>query len=230
MRAIFPSSGSFAGLSISTTSPSVVVDAIQHARRGRDEVHVELALETLLDDLHVEQSEEPAAKAEAERDRRFGLEEERRVVETKLLERLAQLLIPMSLDRIQSGEDHRLERLEARIWLGRRTVGLGDRVTNLRIADDLDSTGEEADFARAQFVHQHRLRREDPDLIDLVILRRRHQSNLHVRLDHAVDHPNDDDDAAVRVVPGIEDERFERGIGIAVSAGAADGPPPRGSP
>ena len=32
---------------------------------------------------------------------------------------------------------------------------------------------------------------------------------------HAVDHAHDDDDAAVGVVPGIEDQRLERRVGIA---------------
>ena len=65
--------------------------AVQHARRRRDQVHVELALEPLLDDLHVQQAEEAAAEAEAERHRRLRLEEERRVVQPQLLERVAQL-------------------------------------------------------------------------------------------------------------------------------------------
>ena len=91
--------------------------AVQHARRGRDQVHVELALEPLLDDLHVQQAEEAAAEAEAERDRRLRLEEERRVVQPQLLERLAQLRVAMPFDRIEAGEDHRLERLEAGIRL-----------------------------------------------------------------------------------------------------------------
>ena len=44
-----------------------------HGRRGRDEVEVVLALEPLLDDLHVEQAQEAAAEPEAERRRGLGL-------------------------------------------------------------------------------------------------------------------------------------------------------------
>ena len=43
-------------------------DLVAHARGGGDEVEIVLALEAFLDDLHVEQAEEAAAKAEAERD------------------------------------------------------------------------------------------------------------------------------------------------------------------
>ena len=73
--------------------------AVEHAGRRRDEVLVELALEPLLDDLHVQQAEEAAAEAEAERGRRFRLEEERGVVQPQLLERLAQLRVLAALDR-----------------------------------------------------------------------------------------------------------------------------------
>jgi hypothetical protein len=42
------------------------VHLVDDARRGRDEVEVVLALEPLLDDLHVQQSQEAAAEPEAE--------------------------------------------------------------------------------------------------------------------------------------------------------------------
>ena len=87
---------------------------VQHARRRRDQVHVELALEPLLDDLHVQQAEEAAAEAEAERGRRLRLVEERRVVQPQLLERVAQLRVLVAFDRVEPGEDHRLQLLEAR--------------------------------------------------------------------------------------------------------------------
>src|SRR5947207_2219951 len=75
--------------------------AVQHARRGRHQVHVEVALEPLLDGLHVQQAEEAAAEPEAERRRRVGLVEERGVVQPQLLERVAQLRILVPFDRIQ---------------------------------------------------------------------------------------------------------------------------------
>src|SRR4051812_13697409 len=46
---------------------AVHLHAIAHARRRRDEVQVELALESFLDDLHVEQAEKPGTEAKTER-------------------------------------------------------------------------------------------------------------------------------------------------------------------
>ena len=126
--------------------------AVQHARRRGDQVHVELALEPLLHDLHVQQPEEAAAEAEAQRHRGFRLEEERGVIQSQLLERLAQLRVLMALHRVEPGEHHRLQLLEAGERLGRRPVGLGDGIADLRVGHDLDAARDEADFARLRAV------------------------------------------------------------------------------
>ena len=89
------------------------LDAIGDVRGGDDQVEVELALEPLADDLHVQQSEEAAAKAEAERLGGLGLVEERRVVQLQPLERVTQLRIRVGVRREQAGKDHRLDFLVA---------------------------------------------------------------------------------------------------------------------
>ena len=89
-------------------------------RRRRDEVEGELALEPLLDDLHVEQAEEAAAEPEAEGDGALRLVGERRVVEVELLERLAQERVVLAADRVDAGEDEALGLLVAGQRLGRR--------------------------------------------------------------------------------------------------------------
>ena len=121
MASMSPGSGSRAGLS-TTTSPRPLrqPDVVLDRRRRGDEVEVELALEPLLDDLHVEQPEEAAAEAEAERDRALRLEGDRGVVEVQLLERVAQQRVVLAADRVDAGEDEALGRLVAGQRLGRR--------------------------------------------------------------------------------------------------------------
>ena len=46
---------------------------IHHRRRGGDQIHVELALEPFLHDIHVQQAEKAAAEAKAQRLRNLGL-------------------------------------------------------------------------------------------------------------------------------------------------------------
>ena len=85
-------SGSSAGLSISMTMPPLrSVDLVLDGRRGRDELELELALQSLLHDLQVQQSEEAAAETEAERRGVFGLVRKRGVVQLQLLERLLEV-------------------------------------------------------------------------------------------------------------------------------------------
>ena len=144
---IWPVSGSFAGLIDLDHFAVGLRDAIEHARRRRDEVHVEFALEPFLHDLHVQQAEEPAAESESERDRGFRLEEERRIVQAQLLERLTQLGVLMALDRVEAGKHHRLQFLESRERRRRRPRRFGDGVADLRIGHDLDAARDEADFA-----------------------------------------------------------------------------------
>ncbi len=74
----------------------------------------------------------------------------------------------------------------------------------------------EADFADAERLRDGRLRRKRADLLDLVLLALRHQLDLHPRRDDAVEDTRQDDDAAVGVVPRVEDQRFERRVRIAL--------------
>ena len=73
--------------------------AVGDVRRRDQEVEVELALEALAHDLHVQEAEEAAAEAEAERLRRLRLVRERPVVELEALERVAQLRVVVGVGR-----------------------------------------------------------------------------------------------------------------------------------
>jgi hypothetical protein len=152
--------GSSAGLSMTRLQHDVVLDR----RRRRDEVDPELALEPLLDDLHVEQAEEPAAEAEPERDGTLGLVCERGVVEMELLERLAQLRVVLAADRVDPGEHEALCLLVARQRLARGAGHGRDRVANLGLADVLQSRGDVADLARDELLDRHELGPEHADL------------------------------------------------------------------
>ena len=98
--------------------------------RGHEQVEVELALEPLAHDLHVQQAEEAAAEPEAERLTRLRLVMERRVVQLQPLERVAQGRIVVRIGREQAREDHRLDVLVARQRLARRPRLRGQRVAD----------------------------------------------------------------------------------------------------
>ena len=86
---------------------SLVHVVVDRGARG-DQVQIELALQALLDDLHVQQAQEAHAEAKAQRHRRLRLPHQRRIVDVQLIERVAQVLVVLVVDGEQARVDHRL--------------------------------------------------------------------------------------------------------------------------
>ena len=188
---------------------------VDHARRGRDQVEVELAAEAFLDDLEVEQAEEAAAETHAERGRGFHLPGEGGVVEAQLAHRRAQVVEVARVHREQAAEDHRLHFLVAGQCFVRGSLVLGDRVADGRVADFLDRGDEIADLARAEGVGLGELRIERADLVDLVDAAGAHHADRLLLLQHALMDAHDDDDAEIGVVIGVHQRGLERGGNLA---------------
>ena len=96
-------------------------------RGGRDQIERELALEALLDDLHVQEAQEAAPEPEPERDGALGLERERGVVQVELLDRVPEQRVVLAADGIDAGEDEALGLLVAGERLAGRSGRRGDR-------------------------------------------------------------------------------------------------------
>src|SRR5690606_242317 len=98
-------------------------------------------------DLHVEQAQEAAAKAKAQRLRDLGFEHQRGIVKLQLLERIAQLVVFAAFDRIQTGKYLRLDLFEA--WQGRRGLlaRQGDGVAHLGMLELFDAGDHKTDLA-----------------------------------------------------------------------------------
>ena len=187
---------------------------VDDGRRRRDEVHVVLALEPLLHDIHVQQAEETAAKAEPQSLRNFRLVMQRRVVELELVERVAQRLVLIGFDRVEAREHLRLDLLETRQRRGRGAIGERHGVADLGGVDLLDAGDDEAYIAGGKLVAADRLGREHAHLFATVDRARRHQQDLVLGLQHAVDDPHQHHHADVIVEPGIDDERTQRRIRV----------------
>ena len=119
-------------------------------RRGQ-QLEVVLALEPLAHDVHVEQAEEAAAEAEAERLAGLGLPGQRGVVQRELLERVAQVRELVGVDREQPAEDHRLDLAVAGQRLGRPGRALAVSVSPTRSCETSLMPGDHvADLAGVQ--------------------------------------------------------------------------------
>ena len=158
----------------------------------------------------MQEPQEPAAEAEAERRRGLHLVGEARVVEAEPAHRGAQGLEVGRVGREEAAEDDRLGRLEARQRVRRRAAVVGDRVADAGVGHLLDLGGDVADLAGSEAVDFRHLGLEDADPVDLVGRVRPHHADAHALLEEAVDHPHQHDDAEIGVVPGIDQERLQR--------------------
>ena len=187
-----------------------------HDRGGRgDEVEIVFAAEALLDDFQVQQAEEARAEAEAQRGAAFHLVAEARIVQPQLADALAQLLEIGGVDREQAAEDHGLDFLVAFQRLGRPVLHRGDGVADAGLLHLLDLRGDEADFARAELRQVGALGGEAADAVDQVLGAALHEPDLLALLDDPVHHAHQDDDAEVRVVPAVDQHRFQRCVAVA---------------
>ena len=195
-------------------------DAVDDARQRRDEVKIKLALEPLLNDLHVQHAEKAAPEAEAERDRRLRLERERGVVELELFERIAQVGVLRAVLGVNAAVDHRPRRAVAGQRFGGGAGRLGHGVAHARVFHVFDARREIAHVAAAELLA--RVEADGPQVADLQHLVRRasgHHRHFHAAPERAGHDAHEYNDAAVAVILAVEHERLQRGVRVALRGG-----------
>ncbi len=195
---------------------------VDHAGRGGDQVLVEFALQALLHDFHVQQAQEAAAKAEAQRLRDFRLELQGRIVELQLFQRIAQLVIFAGFGGVQTREHLGLDFLEAGQGLGGRAQIVGkllfqrDGVAHLGCLEFLDAGDDVTHLAGAQRVARHVGRSEHAQVVGFVGSARSHHLEALATLEFTIDHAHQHHDAHVSVEPAVDDHGAQLAIGIAL--------------
>ena len=190
-------------------------DFVRDVRRRLHEVDIGILLQPLLHDFHVQQAEEAAAEAEAERVARFGLEFEAGIVDRELVERFAELLEVLAVGRIQAAEDHPLRLFVAGQRGGRLAVGDRHRVADVDVAERLDVADDVADLAGGELVAADAPRRELAELDDVVRRAGLQELDPRALADRAVHDADVRDRAAVLVVHRVEHHRLQHGVRIA---------------
>src|SRR4029079_18684793 len=194
--------------------PALREHPVRHVRGSHQQVEVELALEALPDDLHVQEAEKPTAEAEAQRLRSLGLVEERRVVELEPLEGVAELGVVVRVRRIEAREHRPLDVLVAGKRLACSVARAGQRVPNTEAADILETGNDVPHLARLERVGWDAARREEAELLRLEPRPSGHGAQIVARPEAAVDRADEGDDAAILVVGGVEDERARRSVRV----------------
>jgi hypothetical protein len=163
----------------------------------------------------VQQTEESAAETEAEGQRTFGLESQRRVVELQLFERSAQVLVLVGLDGIDACEDHGLDVLESGDGLGGRAVDGRDRIAHLDVGRSLDTRADIPHVAGLDLLARLHLELQHADLVGVVLAAGVEELHVVALAERAVEDAVIGDDAAERVEDRIENQRLQRAVFVA---------------
>ncbi len=114
------------------------------------EIQIELPLQPLLDDLHVEHAQKAAAEAEAQGGGGLGLEGQGGVVELELLQGVPQIGILGAVLGVNAAVHHGAGGAVAGQGLGGGALHPGDGVAHLGVLHVLDGGGEVAHLAGDQ--------------------------------------------------------------------------------
>ncbi len=186
-------------------------DLVGDVRRRLDQVDILFDLQPLLDHLHVQQAQKPAAEAEAQRVARFRHVGEAGVIQAELLQLFAQILEIGGVDRIHAAENHLLRLLITGERLGRRVIRFGDRVADVHRAQFFLAGDDVTHLAGPERVAGNHVRTELAQFENLVRGPRAHKAHFLARLQRTFLHAHIGDDAAIGVVLAVEDECPQRG-------------------
>ena len=194
--------------------------AVADAGSGGDDVQVELPLETLGDDLHVEQAQEAAAEAKAQCGTGLKFKGQGSVVQLQLFQRVLQVGVLGTVGGVDAAEHHGLDLTVAGQGLGGGAVCQCDGIAHAGVLHGLDAGGQVADLAGLQLAAGGQAGGT-------------HVAHLHQRelgpgghhldgvagLDGALEHADVDDNALVAVVDAVEDQALRGASGSPVGAG-----------
>ena len=106
--------------------------------------------------------------------------------------------------------------LEPGEGLGSGILHRGDGVAHAGLADVLDLRGDEANLARAEVGQQLDLGAHAAHPVDQVLGAADHELDLLALPDHPVHDPHQNDDAEIRIIPAVDQHRFQRRVAIAL--------------
>ena len=177
---------------------------------GGDEVEIVFPFQTLLNDLHVQQTKEAAAEAEAKGDGAFRLVAHGGVVELQLFQRVPQVLIFGAVGGVDAGEHHGLGGTVAGQGLGGGILHAGDGVADPGVRHGFDGSGDVAHFTGAQGVRGVQpAGNHGAHLHHLVDRAGGHHFDVHAGLHRSLLDAGVDDDAPVGIVLAVEDQRLQ---------------------
>ena len=188
-------------------------------QRG-DEVEIELTLEALLNNLHVEHAQEAAAETKAQGHGRFRLEGEGGVVQLQLFQCVTEVGVLAAVLGVDTAVDHGLGGTIAGQGLSGRIGGIGDGVAHLGVLHVLNGGGEVADLTGLQTVGRLVSQGLEVAALQNGVLRAAcHQADGLTLADRALHNAEENHHAHIGVILAVEHQGAEGRIGIAGGSG-----------
>ena len=197
-----------------------LVNMVDDGGQCGDEVEVKLALEALLNDLHVEHTQEAAAETEAQSHGGFRLKGEGGIVQLQFLQRVTEVGILAAVLGVDTAVDHGLGGTITGQGFRGRIGGVGDGIAYLGVLHILNGGGEIADLACLQTVGRLVAQGlEVAALQDGVLRTACHQADGLSLADRTLHNAEQNHHAHIGVILAVEHQGAEGRIGIAGGGG-----------
>ena len=137
-------------------SSLLIVNHIRYVRNSGNHIHIKLTIQSFLHNFHMKQSQESATESEAQRQRRFRLKSQRRIVQLKFFQRSTQIFVIFRFNRVNSGKDHRFYFLKSINCLITRATDMCNGISYLHLFRSLDTGNNVSYISRTQlFPRKH---------------------------------------------------------------------------
>ena len=125
--------------------PFLCMHDIRNVRYSSYHIHIELTIQTLLNNLHMQQAQETATEPKTQRGGTLRLESQGSVVQLQFLQWRTKVLEILAINWIDTGEDHRLHLLKTGDRVFSRARHMSDRITDTHLPGRLD-TGNDISY------------------------------------------------------------------------------------
>ena len=183
------------------------IDVVNHAGIGGDNVHIVFPAQTLLNDFHVEQTEEAAAETETQRSGTFRLIDKSRVVELQFAHTEFKLVIIGAVNGVNTAEHHRAHFFEPGERLFAGHTRKSHRIADLGIRGAFDVGDQVAHFTGIQTVGGAHFGAEKAHFLDFAFQTGAEKFHPVAPAETARHHAHINHHPAVRVVSGVKNQR-----------------------
>ena len=167
-------------------SSLLIVNHIRYVRNSGNHIHIKLTIQSFLHNFHVKQSQESAKESEAQRQRRFWLKGQRRIVQLKFFQRSTQILIIFRLNRVNSGKDHRFYFLKPIDCLITRTTDMCNGISYLHLFRSLDTGNNVSYIPRTQLFPRNHIHFQYTDFVGIIFFSCIEEFHLITCTNHSV--------------------------------------------